>query len=207
MIYVYAAVFTLAVTAGVLLVPLWVRGGGPAIRAQSGWLAPLALVVVASIALLTLAMERGFGGYATLVMGTLSVGLAAALITRPPTRRPRSNWYRAVIVGVARDLARCRRRHYEHTGAEVVACGEREDRVSSQCSRWQGDDPQRTSGRYGDVPLRQAGRGRWSARPSASTQRNEHSRAGSMADHALRADRRRLPRHAGPSGRRADPWV
>lgn len=99
MIYVYAAVITLAVTAGVVLVPLWVRGRGPAIRAQSGWLAPMALVVVASMALLTLAMERGFGGYVTLLMGIVSVGVAAALITQPPARRPRSNWYRAVIVG------------------------------------------------------------------------------------------------------------
>lgn len=99
MIYLYAAVFTLAVTAVVVLVPLWVRGGGPAIRAESGWLAPLAVAIVASMALIAIAAEGGLGGSVTLLMGALSGGLSVVLIVQRRKGRPQSDWYQAVMAG------------------------------------------------------------------------------------------------------------
>ena len=81
MAYAYAAVITIAVTAAIVLVPIWLRGGRESLVASSRWTVPLFGGLVVIMVLLAVALQQPATEALVAVLGAASVTLAAYRLT------------------------------------------------------------------------------------------------------------------------------
>ncbi|HEX9044926.1 MAG TPA: hypothetical protein VF802_07875 [Candidatus Limnocylindrales bacterium] len=94
MIYLFAAVVTLAITALAVLVPLSLRGGRAEVRDNGRWLLGVFALVVVVMISIAAAFEVRLGAVADLMLGVVSAGVAAGfLLRRPAGRASTPRWY------------------------------------------------------------------------------------------------------------------
>jgi hypothetical protein len=94
--YAYAALVTMAVTALIVVFPIWQRGGREAVVDASPWLGRLFLGLAVIMVVLAVVLQGPAPEALALVLAIASASLAAYWLTRD--RRPRSRWDSGALV-------------------------------------------------------------------------------------------------------------
>lgn len=94
MVYAYAAVITIAVTAAIVLFPMWLRGGREAVIASGRWTIPLFGGLAVIMVFLAIVLQQPVRNAATAVLSAASAGFAALWLALDASL---SRWVRAAL--------------------------------------------------------------------------------------------------------------
>jgi hypothetical protein len=86
-IYVYAAGITLAITAAIVLLPIWRRGGRQSLTASTPWTIPLFVGLLGVLFLLSVLLQMPSREAVVVVLSVGSAIFAAYWLTRVPDGR------------------------------------------------------------------------------------------------------------------------
>ena len=82
MVYAYAAVFTIGITAAIILFPMWRRGGREALIASSSWTIPLFAGLIVLMVLLAIALQQPASETVVVILAGVSATFAAYRLIR-----------------------------------------------------------------------------------------------------------------------------